>query len=237
MNLLFEEYKYKTELHAHTSPVSMCSQIPAEDMAGIYKKLGYDSITITNHFEPSYALSHDKNEFIEYYINDYHTVKREGEKLGINVLLGAEVRFTEHINDYLVFGICEDDLYEMYEYLDKGIEVFYKEFKNDKNVILQAHPFRDGMKRAPKESLDGIETFNMHPGHNSRVAVASAYAAENDMLVTCGTDYHHPGHEGLAAVRTKMPLTDSYELAAAIKSRDYMFEIGKSLVLPYALRK
>lgn len=232
---MYSDYKFKTELHAHTSPVSMCSQIPAAELAGIYSALGYSAIAVTNHFEPS-ALSRDKNEFIEYYINDYETVRREGEKLGLNVILGIELRFTTNINDYLVYGICGDDLYKIYDYLDTDIETFYKEYKNDRNVILQAHPFRDGMERAPVNSIDGIETFNVHPGHNSRVAIASKYAAEHDMLVTCGTDYHHHGHEGLAALLSKFAPKDSYSLAALIKSRDYMFNIGGSLILPYCLR-
>lgn len=232
MRTLFSQYKYKNELHAHTSPVSLCSQIPAKDMAGIYASLGYNTLSITNHFEPS-ALKRNKKEFLEYYINDYNIVRTEGEKLGLNVILGCEIRFTENINDYLVFGICEEDLSVMYDLLDKGIVNFYNEFKNERNVILQAHPFRDGMSLAPADSVDGVESFNMHPGHNSRLFFSSRYAAEHNMLATCGTDFHHPGHEGAAALLSKTEVHDSYELAALIKSRDYLFDIGGSLVLPY----
>lgn len=229
---MFSEYKYKTELHAHTSPVSRCSQIPAEDMAEIYSKLGYTGLCITNHFDPT-ALDRNKNDFIEYYINDYNTVRTSGEKLGLSVIMGVELRFTENMNDYLIFGVDENDLDEIYSYLERGIVEFYKNFSNEKRVILQAHPFRDNMERAPVDSIDGIETFNVHPGHNSRVAVAAKYAREHDMLVTCGTDFHHPGHEGLAGILTKNQPKDSFELAAALKSRDYLMSVGSNIIIPY----
>lgn len=229
---MLSEYSFKTELHAHTSPVSKCSQIPASDMAGIYNTLGYSSICITNHFEPS-ALLCNKNEFLEYYINDFNIVKEQGQKLGLNVIFGIELRFSENINDYLVFGIDENDLEEIYSYLNCGITEFYRCFHNDRRLIIQAHPFRNSMTLAPLDSIDGIETFNVHPGHNGRIAVAAKYAAENNLLVTCGTDYHHPGHEGLAALLSKYLPKDSFELASLIKSRDYLFDIGSNIVIPY----
>lgn len=229
---MFTEYKFKTETHAHTSPVSRCSQIPAADMANIYSSLGYTGMCITNHFDPS-ALDWSKNDFIEYYLNDFKTVQACGCKLGLTVILGVELRFTENINDYLIFGIDENDLEEIYDCIDYGIVKFYKSFSNKKRIVLQAHPFRDGVTLAPTASLDGIETFNMHPGQNSRVALAAKYAREHDMLVSCGTDFHHPGHEGLAGILTKFQPKDSFELADILKSRDYLLTVGSNTILPY----
>ena len=47
---LTSNYKYRIELHAHTSPASGCSQVTPKDMAYTYKSLGYDAVTVTNHF-------------------------------------------------------------------------------------------------------------------------------------------------------------------------------------------
>lgn len=229
---MFSEYKFKTELHAHTSPVSRCSQIPADEMADIYSGLGYTGLCITNHFDPA-ALEWNKNEFIEYYINDFMTVKARGEQLGLSVIMGVELRFTENMNDYLIFGVDENDLEEIYNSLEYGIVKFYKGFSNERRVILQAHPFRDNMELAPVASIDGIETFNVHPGQNSRVAFAAKYAREHNMLVSCGTDFHHPGHEGLAGILTKAQAKNSFELAAILKSRDYLLSVGSNTILPY----
>ena len=83
--------------------------------------------------------------------------------------------------------------------------------------------------------LDGVESFNVHPGHNSRVAVAAKYAHEHHLIETCGTDYHHPGHQGLGLTLTKTLPSDTFELAALLHSGDFLFEIGGDVVIPARL--
>lgn len=85
-----------------------------------------------------------------------------------------------------------------------GIEAFYREYHSPSRLILQAHPFRNGMSLARPECLDGIETMNMHSSHNSRVATALLYACKMGFVVTTvGTDLHHFGQEGSSALRTR----------------------------------
>ena len=226
---MFSEYKFKTELHAHTTPASGCSEIPPEHLIKVYKEKGYTSITLTNHFIVDDV---DPQEKITRYLDDYYKTLDLGKKEGINIILGSEIRFSENCNDYLIFGITPDDLFDINALLDKGIDNFYKEYKNDKNIILQAHPFRNGMEPVNPESLDGIEVFNMHPGHNSRIGFAAQFARKNNFIITCGTDYHHFGHEGLCGILTKEPITDSYELAQILKSKDYIIDISGYKVIP-----
>jgi hypothetical protein len=80
-----------------------------------------------------------------------------------------EIRFPENCNDYLVFGFSEDEMGHLFDLTAVDYISFYKEFKNDKNIIIQAHPFRNGITAQNPEYLDGVETFNMHPNHNSRI--------------------------------------------------------------------
>lgn len=220
---MFEEYKFKTELHAHTTPASGCSEITPEHLIEVYKEKGYTSIALTNHFIVDDA---DPQEKITKYLDDYYKTIEIGKKEGINIILGSEIRFSENYNDYLIYGIIPDDLYDINSLLDKGIDNFYKEYKNDKNIILQAHPFRNGIELANPESIDGIEAFNLHPGHNSRVGFAAQYARKHGFLITCGTDYHHFGHEGLCGILTKEPITDSHQLAQVLKNKDYIIDIS-----------
>ena len=53
---LLNTYRFQTELHAHTSPASSCSEIDPEDLAVTYKNLGYDIADFPN------AYSHYLNE-------------------------------------------------------------------------------------------------------------------------------------------------------------------------------
>ena len=230
---VINEYGYKTEIHAHTSPVSRCSQITPEEMVKNYLSIGCNAVVITNHLNPDWVQGNSADQ-AEKYLSDYYETRRWGEKLGLNVILGVEVRFVENYNDYLVYGVEPSDIEKMIGYIDRGIVEFYRDFKSEKNLILQAHPFRKNMVLAPLDSVDGIETFNCHPGHNSAIGFAARYARDNNLIVSGGTDYHHEGHHGICVMRTKQELRDSFDVAEALKSRDYLFDISGSVVYPYA---
>ena len=224
---LLSDYPFTTELHAHSNPVSACGDFPADKVVEFYAKEGVNSLVITNHLTPNNC-----NEGVEYYLEDYRRAK-EAAGSSINVILGAELRFSENNNDYLIYGVSENDIAKFIELIPYGIENFYKEAKTDKNLIIQAHPFRNGIELAPLGSIDGIESFNMHPSHNGRLAVAARYARENNLTVTAGSDFHHKNHQALGLIRTKTELKDSYDVAAAIKSRDILFDCSGHIVIPY----
>lgn len=227
-NDIAKEYAYMTELHAHTSPVSGCADFSPEDVMATYAAAGVHSVVITNHLTPDWI-----GKSADEYLDDFYRAKRAGESLGVNAILGVEIRFTENNNDYLVFGVKDSDISAMVEYLESGIHVFYSEFKREDNLIIQAHPFRKHIVEIAPDDVDGYETFNLHPGHNSGVGFSSKLARETGKLATCGTDYHHRGHERMALLRTKNELCDSFDVARAIGSKDYLFDIWGHLVYPY----
>jgi len=230
---LRREYPYLIETHAHTSPASPCSEIKPESAVRTYHRLGYHGLAITNHFNLLIMpKKREKEKILRAYMQDFEQAREEGERLGMRIYFGVEIRFSENANDYLVYGVDESFLGEAYETLDLGIEAFYERCKSERNLIVQAHPFRDKLVRADPRYLDGIEVFNMHPHHNSRVGLAERYARERGMLMTAGTDYHHPGHEGLAGIRLKTLPQDTFELADRLRSRDFLLQLGGMLVLP-----
>ena len=241
---LNKEYPYRIELHAHTKPQSRCSEILPEEIAETYKNLGYDGVCVTNHFmgyagyvDGEYMQGETKEERLEYYLNGFRKAKEHGDKIGIKVYLGLEIRFSkENENDYLIYGVDDEITALCYDNFREDLLYFRKNVSLPKSVFVQAHPFRKGMELVDPELLDGIETFNMHPGHNGAIGVACRYAKENGLKIrTAGGDYHHKnrGHEGVSALRTKVLPEDSFELAEILKSGDYLFEIGgDALVLP-----
>lgn len=232
---LKKEYPIRIEMHAHTFPISPCSEVSPAQLAEIYSKKEYDAIVLTNHYALDLCSGMDKESAVDMHISTYEEFKKECEKYGMSAFLGIEVRFTENHNDYLIYGVDREILLTVYDYFDKGLEAYRTEVKLDKSVFLQAHPFRDGMKRVNPELLDGVEVFNMHPNHNSRVGLASKFAADNGLsIITSGSDFHHPNsnHEGVSALRTRLLPKDSFELAEILKSGDYLMEVsGNSLIL------
>ena len=222
------------ELHAHTLPVSRCSEVSPKDCAAAYAALSYDGLVITNHFEPSLLdRFQSAEECAAWYMEDFIRAREEGARLGLRVLLGMEIRFTENQNDYLVYGIDRRFVERAFSFLDQGLHAFYQAVHQENMLVLQAHPFRDGMVRAEIRDLDGIEAFNMHPNHNSRVAVASRYAKERDLLITAGTDFHHLGHQGLGGVLFPENPKNETDLVRLLRKRDYAFFIGGRRTEPY----
>ena len=228
---ILKEFPYTSELHAHTNPASFCGDFPANEVVDFYSASRVNTLAVTNHFN-SELLIGDVKENVNRYLADFRLAKVSANN-EINVVLGIEIRFDGSNNDYLVFGIEEDEL-EFYASLTPyGIENFYKKAKNERNVIIQAHPFRSGVTLAPIDSIDGIEAYNLHPHHNQKNALSARYAKDNGLLVTGGSDFHHITHHALCLMRTKKELKDSFDIAAAIKSKDVVFDCSGSIIIPY----
>ena len=224
---LAAEYRYRIELHAHSKPVSVCSEVTPAELVEIYRRKGFDGMVLTNHFVPS---NKTKEEVLSAYRADYEATKAAGDAVGMRVYYGAEIRFCENSNDYLIYGVDDEILAQCYAYLPKGVAAFRHEVSLPHSVFLQAHPCRDNVTLCDPTLLDGVETFNMHPGHNSRVGLACRFAEENGLAIrTAGSDFHHPnkGHEGVSALRVKEMPADGFALAELLRSGDYLFEIGE----------
>ena len=224
-------YPYRIELHAHTKPASGCAEIPTEEVLRTFKNDGYDGIAITNHCYLG-AKGMNIEQFAGFYRAELLNAIELGEKIGIKVYAGAELRFVnQNDNDYLLFGYDPDDLYYLIQSLYGTLEDFVREYKTDEMFLLQAHPFRKGMELVDTDLLDAVEAFNMHPNHNSRVAVAERYARENGKIMTMGTDFHHENHDNLCATRAPYLPQNEKELIKLLKSEDYIFEIGDKILL------
>lgn len=224
-----EKYPYKFEFHAHTSPASRCADHSSEEVVTAFHNAGYSGIAITNHF---YLKDEPTADFLNRYRKDYLEAVECGEKLGMKVYLGAELRFkNENDNDYLFYGFDISQLEEMYSLLDGTLANFVEKFKTDDMFIVQAHPFRDDMVQGYEEYLDAVEGFNMHPNHNSRVALAVKRADAHNKIITAGTDFHHMKHVGICATRAAYVPENVQELIKLYRSKDFVFEISGKIVL------
>ncbi len=238
-NRLLEDYKYRFELHAHSHPASPCSEFVSSEFVESFIDDEYDGVVLTNHLDPikQKKLNLSNKEYIEYYLKDFYDIKEYAQNK-LSVCFGVEIRFFENDNEYLIYGVSENEIEKFISYFDKGIDVFYKEIKNEKNIILQAHPYRhvnpyeDTICPINPQSVDGIEVFNFHAGANARIPMAAKYAHDHKMIVSGGVDFHHPWQRGHLAMRCKALPKDSYDIAELIKSQDFIFEIGGSIILP-----
>jgi len=226
------KYKYKTELHAHTSGASACASLPPETVVRLYAMEGYSSIAFTNHFDFG-LIKNEKTllSTLEKHLEDYEKGKKEGERLGVSVIFATELRFPGDINDFLFYG-PDFDFYKALEIRKtRTLEDFVKNYKGEDSLLIQAHPFRDSITLAPIELIDGVEVFNLHSSHNGRVGIAAKYAEENSLRGTCGTDFHHTFNGQACGLCTKEKIICAADIVKAIKSGINVWKIGSATVL------
>lgn len=211
---------YIYDTHVHTSETSPCGKIDARTLVHMYRNTGYHGLVITDHYFRGYfeSLPYEKwEDKVSRYLAGYHTALEEGRKVGLNILLGIEIRFDENSNDYLVFGIDEDFLYKNKELYALTLKTFSEFIKGTSILIYHAHPFRVKMTRMDPELLHGIEVYNGNPRHNSNNNLADDFATANNLKKLSGSDFHQVPDLARGGIVLPEAPTDSVRLAQLLR--------------------
>ena len=205
-----------TEMHFHTSEISVCGRVPAAEGVRAYKEKGYDALVVTDHFHSDYFDSLPEELSwagkADRWLEGYRAARRAGEALGMTVLLGMEIRFNHSPNDYLVYGWTEELLRETEAPYQWDEEAFHRFSQDNGMFFAQAHPYRKGLLRCPPAYLDGMEVYNGNARHENQNEKAAAYAAEHGLIPLCGSDYHQPEDVADTGLIFDPPVTDSADL-------------------------
>jgi predicted metal-dependent phosphoesterase TrpH len=214
---------FKTELHCHSKGVSTCARVGEQEIIERYVSAGYSTLVLTNHFSDYiYTAQGMENweQFIDLFTSEYEKIKRAADGK-LNVLLGAELRFDGAFNDYLLFGFDEKFLRE-HPYLYKTtVGEFHELCKERGYLLIQAHPFRNGMLVISPDKIDGVEVFNGHLGHDSRNDLACLWAEKYNLIKTSGTDFHYPNVPVNGGITTERAVQTMSELTEILKSGNY----------------
>lgn len=216
--------QFKIELHAHTVYNSGCSQMDAATMVRMYLEKGYAGIMICDHFTRHEILGRKQAGVSDLYtyLTGYRAVLEEGQRQGLKVYRGAEVRFDENENDYLLINYPDSLLEDADTVFRAGLEGFYKMRQDTDALLIQAHPGRHVCTFADHRYLDGIEVYNMHPGWNSHNELALEFANRWPNLIrTAGSDCHAPDHVGHGGICTQTLPENEAQLAALLRSGKY----------------
>lgn len=205
---------YLYDCHVHTSEVSPCGKVPAQEMAQLYKEAGYSGIVVTDHYYDGYfnTLTGSWDKQVDAYLMGYRMAKAVGDEIGLDVLLGLELRFVGSPEDYLVYGVDEEFLRtypRLYEYT---LMSFYDLVEDMDILIIQAHPFRPGLKVASPHLLHGVEVYNGNPRHNSRNDLALEYGERHRLIMTASSDAHQYGDIGRGGMYLSTPIQNGREL-------------------------
>lgn len=221
-----------TELHFHTAETSRCADVSVLDSLPRYKNYGYDAVVITDHYTRNYFSEYHNGKIswqdaVNVWLRGYNTAKKLGDKIGINVLLGAEINFDCCSNDYLIYGLTQKFLLDhpcMYTFNE---EEFIDFAKKHHLFFAQAHPFRPHYERCNPSYLMGVEVFNAHPHHNSQNDLAAEFCRNNNLIPICGSDFHHSDGLTGCGVNFHCSIINESELVDALLAQNYDMVIPK----------
>ncbi|MBQ3101065.1 MAG: hypothetical protein IJC50_08755 [Clostridia bacterium] len=218
---------YKYELHLHTSEGDLCAFSSGAECVRLYHDAGYAGMVVTNHYFSTFfdwfadeLRGKDHRGIIDRFLRGYYNARNEGERLGFTVLAGAEVRFADSVNDYLIYGVDEEFFYNAPLLNRLGGLRELAEILPKEALIVQAHPFRDGMDVRKPDHLFGIEGYN--GGNESiRNELARIYATHYGKPMTSGSDFHCSDHLARGGISTSRKITTASDLSEVLRSGDY----------------
>ena len=213
---------YLYETHAHTSQTSKCGFLSADDVVERYARSGYTGLVITDHLHPEYLsridTTHNWADVMEHFLSGYRMAKAKGDELGLDVILGVELRFPESERDYLVYGIDEQWLLDHPYVCKLSAHEFFAQCGKDV-LVIHAHPYRDGGEEVFTECIHGSEIINGNHRHDNYNERALAMCRENPSFFRlAGSDTHRDGDEARAGVLLEERVKDSVSYKKMIES-------------------
>ena len=172
----------------------------------------------------NWIVGNTYEEKVENWLKGYRAAKAL-EDDNFTVILGMELRFLENDNDYLVYGFDEEFALNNDLTKFKNPEEFRPFAEENGLIIYQAHPFRIGMTVTDPELLDGVEVYNGHGDHNSRNSVANKWADLHSLRKLSGSDFHGNITMEPGGVYFEEYLTDSKQVAKALREGKYSLKI------------
>ena len=193
----------------------------AKELVDGYKEAGYDGIVITNHFDKGimHLWGETTEEHYQTYLRGYELAKEEGERVGLRVILGMEIRLECGPEDYLVYGVTKDFIREHMDICGCNLQELYEICEENGCVLIQAHPFREYCQIQNPKYLHGVErNFNSgHDNHNEKLDTWLKEPGREHLIITRGSDCHEIPQVGLVDFVIDEDVKNSTELAQVLK--------------------
>ena len=226
---------YLYDPHTHTAETSRCGKLPAAEVVERYARSGFAGLAVTDHLHPEYLsridTQHNWDAAMDHYLSGYHASKKRGDELGLDVILGAELRFPENDNDYLVYGIDENWLRSNPYICCMSAQEFFDKFGHEV-LIIHAHPYREGSAPVQETAVHGAEIINSNPRHDNHNDMAWALCRRHrDYYRLAGSDTHRDGDEARAGIILPERVKDSYAYKHMIETRQFRLWSPQNQVL------
>ena len=215
------------DLHAHSSGISRCCQIPFEQVLKQTLDNGMNGIVLTKHYQKSYVGDDCLDNFVENYITEFFSAEQYGKKIGCKVYFGIELTTELYPNVHmLIYGVGPEFLRKHPYLFDLTQKELYKLVKSNNGILVQAHPFRNGTTVLDTEYMDGVE-INCHPLYGKSYAEKLlCIAKDNHLIVTCGGDFHADTYRPKCGMFFFEEIKDHHDLGSYLLSSE-----GKKLCI------
>jgi hypothetical protein len=191
------------ETHFHTAETSPCSHVAAAEGIRMYARLGYHMVVVTDHFQSGWFERRPESGWadrVSVWLRGWKAARKEGDRLGLRVLLGMEFTFPGTRDDMLVYGLSEERILahpDMHRLGPAGL----KRLAGEENLLLvQAHPFRSYVSQIYEDLVDGLEVYNGNPRHHSDNDRAARLAREKGWVALSGSDFHQREDAGRGGI-------------------------------------
>ena len=208
-------------MHCHTGCTSRCGRVEPERIVELYKEKGYSGIVVTDHYSPlTFIPNWNPQKQIDFYLEGYRRMKAAAGD-DFTVLLGMELRHYASGNDYLIYGVTEDFLYNAGNLMMKSVRQMRKFCDENGWLLYQAHPFRPYIVRVGvMKYLDGVEVYN-GKCNDTENAKSFEWAKENGKLMVSGSDFHTEKNLAKGGIITETPIKSNDDLLSVLKSGQF----------------
>lgn len=217
---------FKIETHLHTNHTSKCGWLDAAALAEGYARAGYAAVAVTDHynrdtFEYLHIDTTAPGDAVGPFLEGFRRMEEECGRRGLKVYKGAELRFDECCNDYLLYNYPEELLAEPEKLFHMGIAAFAPLAREAGALLVQAHPYRGKCTPAIACYLDGVEVLNLNPRHENDNPRAEEYAALHKLLRTGGSDCHRAEDVGRGGILAPVLPEDGAALVRLLREGGY----------------
>ncbi len=219
---------YKYQLHAHTTPCSLCAGMTMEGLIESLRTGGYRGCVITNHFMHGNAgidRSLSWREFVKAYEDDYLIGKQLAAKYDLDLLFGVEEGVGGAL-EILCYGITPEVLYDNPVLAEGNLADWHRILHENGGLAIQAHPYRvrgyipkPGL--LPLDLIDGVEVINAGQPQEQDAPTKAAAAEHPEWVLIGGADTHHTHTVCQSGIETDQRVRTEKELVALLRSGNY----------------
>lgn len=214
---------YKIELHVHSAESSGCAVLSAEDQVRLYKERGYSGMVFTDHFRGNDCYTVTEEGFdTSRWMKGYLCACEAGRRYGMKIYFGLELGLNYGPEDYLIYGAMPSFLTKHADITKMTLQEVKAVADQNGLLLIQAHPFRQGLKQASGEEVHGYEVYNGANGNSrNRNDLTLTLWREQGGIPTSGSDCHYLEQLGTGGIETDILPENEAALAALLRNGQY----------------